>query len=266
MTDRSTGVLVRADRAEIYYESIGRGPTVVLAHGLGGNASVWFQQVPVLARTHRVVVFDQRGFGRSTVGSGGPGPATAGTDLLALLDHLEVERADLVGQSMGGWAVLGAALEAPHRVRSVVLACTTGGIPPRGVEPLDVALLDGPRTPRPLGEHPAVGERLARVDPARAYLYQTLGSFGRRPDDAWFVRELVAHTFEPEALARLTIPVLLLCAEHDLLMSPARIRDAAEQLPRSRVVEFADRGHSPYFEDPDAWNEAVLAFLHEVAS
>lgn len=264
MIQRTEGHLTAADGEQIWYETAGSGPDLILSHGLGGNAAVWYQQIPYFAQHYRVIIWDQRGFGRSTNDRGQHGPAAAVTDLVEIMNLLEVDRAHLVGQSMGGWAALGTAIAAPDRVESVVLACTTGGIPV-GFGP-DVAppLTAAPVIARPLGEHPAVGGRLPSLDMARAYLYQALGTFGDRPADAEFFRILKEHSFDPAALAGLTVPVLLIAGELDDLMTPERIRHAAELLPDAQVVELADRGHSPYFEDPHAWNELVAHFLEGV--
>jgi 2-succinyl-6-hydroxy-2,4-cyclohexadiene-1-carboxylate synthase len=273
MIERSEGFLSVADGEQIWCESAGTGPDLILSHGLGGNAAVWYQQLPSFAQHYRVIIWDHRGFGRSTNSAGKHGPESSISDLLAIMDHFEVEKAHLVGQSMGGWVTLGTALAAPDRVASIVLACTTGGIPvgfgPQADPPVtsvqsvtSSATTDrADRAARPLGEHPAIGGRLQSLDLARAYLYQALGSFGHRPADSEFFRILSGHTFDPDALAGLEIPALLIAGELDDLMTPERIREAAAFLPRSEVIEMADRGHSPYFEDPDTWNEIVGTFL-----
>ncbi|GAA3890888.1 3-oxoadipate enol-lactonase [Leifsonia kafniensis] len=278
MIERTEGFLSVADGEQIWCESAGTGPDLILSHGLGGNAAVWYQQLPFFAQNYRVITWDHRGFGRSTNTTGTHGPESSVSDLLAILDHFEVENAHLVGQSMGGWATLGTALAAPDRVASIVLACTTGGIPAGfGAQAGAPAASDpptsrpratpgptagsGPHAARPLGEHPALGERLPSLDPARAYLYQALGSFGARPDDSEFFRILTNHSFDPDDLRTLDIPTLLIAGELDTLMTPKLIRRAAEYLPNAAVIELAGRGHSPYFEDPDAWNTVVATFL-----
>ncbi|MGC0366622.1 3-oxoadipate enol-lactonase [Rhodococcus sp. 27YEA15] len=264
MISRTEGFLTVADGEQVWYETAGTGPDLILTHGLGGNAAVWYQQVPYFAQHYRVITWDQRGFGRSTNDKGNHGPAAAVSDLVEIMDLLGVEKAHVVGQSMGGWAALGTAVAVPDRVESVVLACTTGGIPVGFGPEIVVPLTAAPVTARPLGEHPAVGGRLPSLDMARAYLYQALGSFGHRPPDTEFFRILKEYNYDPAVLSTVDVPVLLIAGELDDLMTPARIRRAAEFLPRSEVVELADRGHSPYFEDPHAWNELVAHFLSEV--
>src|SRR5207237_5280647 len=83
---------------------------------------------PLFAEEYRCVTMDQRGFGQSPDIVGGPGPAALGADALALLDHLGISQAALVAQSMGGWAAVGAAVQAPERFWAIVLANTVGNL------------------------------------------------------------------------------------------------------------------------------------------
>lgn len=257
---RSEGFFEVADGERIWFETAGTGPDLVLCHGLGGNGVVWFQQVPHFARNFRVTTWDQRGFGRSSNTAHKPGPLSAVSDLLALLDHLAVSRAHVVGQSMGGWAALGAALEASEQIASLVLACTTGGIPvDRGSATKPSSPLSGGALP--LGVHPAIGNRLPLLDPARAYLYQALGTFGDRPPDAEFMRLLADTTFDGKKIRNLATPTLMIAGELDGLMTPTLVRTASTWLAHATVVEMPGLGHSPYFEDPRAWNTVVDEFL-----
>ena len=113
---------------ELYYESHGEGPAIVFAHGAGGNHLSWFQQVPTFSRNYRCITFDHRGWGASIESNDGPGRSAFVEDLKQLLDYLEVERAYLVAQSMGGRTCLGFALAYPERTLGLVLGDTTGGV------------------------------------------------------------------------------------------------------------------------------------------
>lgn len=264
MIPRTEGHLETGDGELIWYETAGRGPALVFAHGLGGNAAVWYQQLPHFAEDYQVITWDQRGFGRSSANSGNLGPLPALKDQLMVLDHLQVDRAHLVGQSMGGWVVLGAALEAPERVISLVLASTTAGIPPREVPGLDPSEVREPEGVRPLGIHPAIGERLPTADLARAYLYQALGTFGDRPSDGHFARLLSETTYDASRLSGLQTPTLMVSGSEDPVMTPERVRDAATRLNEVTVIEMPELGHSPYFEAPEEWNVVVGDFLRGI--
>jgi pimeloyl-ACP methyl ester carboxylesterase len=260
---RETGFLER-EGERIYWEAIGDGPPLVLTHGAGGNHAVWFQQVPRFARERRVVLWDQRGFGRSSARGGPNTPARASADLAALLAQLGIARADLVGQSMGGWAVLGLALSEPARVRSLVLADTPGGIDTPELRAAWASVgRSGGFASQELGRHPAVAPDFFERHPERATLYQQLGGFGD-PKLADVLPALVATRHDAAALAKLGCPALLVVGEVDGLFSPEVIFASAKQLPptcRARVVTIPRAGHSPYFEEPDAWNRALEEFL-----
>ena len=117
------------DGFRLYYEDTGgTAPTILFLHGAGGNHLSWWQQIPAFAEEYRCVSVDQRGFGQSPEVAGGPGPAALATDALALLDHLSIARAAVVAQSMGGWAAVGAAVQAPARFWAIVLANTVGNL------------------------------------------------------------------------------------------------------------------------------------------
>jgi pimeloyl-ACP methyl ester carboxylesterase len=258
---RRTGFLDR-DGERLYWESVGAGPPLVLCHGAGGNHAVWWQQVPFFARDRQVVTWDHRGFGRSTDRAGRLAPAVAADDLAALLDRLGLARVDLVGQSMGGWTALGLALASPQRVGRLVLADTPGGIDVPDLAALAARAREGAPLAPPdrMGLHPALDAALLARDPARAYLYQMLGGFGE-PDLARMAGRLLACVVPDADLARLACSVLFVVGERDPLFPPAAIRAAAAKLRDAHVVVLPGAGHSPYFETPDAWNEAVSAFL-----
>ena len=258
---RTTG-FAESDGERIYWESVGAGePALVLCHGAGGNHAVWFQQTPLFARYRRVLSWDQRGFGRSTARGGPTRPELAVRDLAAVLGAAGASGSfDLVGQSIGGWTALGFALAEPARVRRLVLADTPGGIMTAELVAALRAFGGAPAAADALGVHPALGASLVARDPARAYLYQMLGAFGE-PELAKVAPALFGTIVADEELAALAGRVLFVVGAEDTLFPPAAIRASAAKVPDARVVEIADAGHSPYFEQPEAWNRAVAEFL-----
>lgn len=259
MTEQSNGCLSR-DGDDIYYETIGApgAPVVVLGHGAGGNHAIWFQQVPVLVRDYRVVTWDQRGFGSSTNRHGLANPRTAAADLLAILDHLGIERAHVVGQSMGGWAAMGLTIDHGDRVRSLVLADTLGGIPVDGWwKPHAGPPREG------IFNHPALSNEFCVKHPDRANLYLQIGGLRRDPlaDPTPIIRTLGDVTFSDDQLAGIRVPALFIVGSEDEIFPPDWIAAAAARVPGARVKVIDGAGHSPYFERPEAWNLLVTEFL-----
>jgi len=257
---RTTGFLER-EGENIYYEVCGEEPApwLVLGHGAGGNHAVWYQQVAWFCRAFRVLAWDQRGFGRSTNRAGAASPTVAAADLAGLLDHLWVERAHVVGQSMGGWAALGLTLARPELVSSLVLADTLGGIPvPEWTERRSM-----PRQPQPVvGDHPALGATFRTAHPDRALLYQQLGGWGLpNAERAGALTGLTTTTFSASETAGISCPVLFIVGSEDEIFPPDWIRRVAASVPGARVEVVEGAGHSPYFESPERWNALVTAHL-----
>jgi len=255
---------------KIYFETFGDPgrETVVLSHGLGGNRVIWFQQVPEFARHYHVINWDQRGFGRSSAATGKIGPEPAAKDLAAILDHLQVDRAHLIGQSMGGWASMGFAVKHPGRMRSLILADSIAGVYTPAIKQ-HYAEFIGKESTRGLdgtlaiGQHSAIGDKLRQKDMIRAFLFEQIGAPTRETVRA--VRDLLLNTeYTHELPQTLSFPVLFIVGSEDLVFSPEIIREAAAQVPGSQVVEIPETGHSPYFEAPNEWNQVVFRFLASV--
>jgi pimeloyl-ACP methyl ester carboxylesterase len=238
-------------------------PLVVLSHGAGGNGAVWFQQVPALVAQYRVLTWDSRGFGRTPVGSEPLSPELAAADLWSLVDHLGgTGPVHLVGQSMGGWTVTAAALAAPDRVRSVTWCDTIGGL---WTDELRAAFAELVSRPDPLGRpdhlarHPALWDGTGDRDPALGLLYRELGAMAD-PPMAQVGMALAGYEADPDRVRALGLPMLVVAGEHDGLFPPRALAHLAATLGAS-WAEIPAAGHSPYFEQPEAFNRALLAFL-----
>ena len=240
----------------LYYESHGYGEPIVFVHGLGGNHASWFKQISEFATDHRVIVYDQRGFGRST------DPQRAGrseivNDLAALLDVLKIEHAILVGQSMGGGACAGLTCRSPNRVTALVLADTLVGIelPPDIATILSEAKARAqtlPQAIRVLG--PATRER----SPEMATLYAEIASFN---DYGLANIPGILPTVNLPDLVRTSVPVLYIVGSDDMLFPPTCVKRAHQLTPNSQFAELPGVGHSAYFEDAKAFNAALRAFV-----
>lgn len=242
---------------EIYFEEHGAGTPLVLAHGVGGNHAIWFQQIPALAEHYRVITFDHRGFGNS-VDAAGYGRSAFVSDLLAVLDHLDVEQSALVGQSMGGGTCLGLTATHPERVSALVMCDSLHGfIESDAVKKImdesRNATAELSQLERVLGD----ATRLNR--PAHAALYTQLNSFNdvNRKNLIGTFSPLVA----PADLVEIGVPAMFLVGETDLLFPARAVRQMHAEVPGSMFVEVSGAGHSVFFEDPARFNAEVLAFL-----
>jgi len=251
------------DGFRLYYEDTGgTGPVVMFLHGAGGNHLSWWQQVPAFAEEYRCVTLDQRGFGLSPDVAGGPGPAALATDALALLDHLEIPRAALVAQSMGGWAAVGAAVRAPERCWAVVLANTVGHLTSAEIAALRQRLVAA-SPPRPaVLWHAALGPTFRAAEPVRSFLYAQIAGLNT-PLATDFRDQLQRLTTPVERYAAARVPTMFLTSDEDGLIWPELSEAVHRQVPGSRFERVERAGHSTYFERPDVFNREVAAFLKE---
>jgi len=259
---------------DVYYEEHGKGFPIVLAHGAGGNHLSWWQQVPVFSRHFRCITFDHRGWGLS-VDSDDAGPASFVTDLMGLLDHLEIERAILAGQSMGGLTALGVALRQPGRVAGLLMANTFAGLR-REVwlaasdEKREAVRLIWDRR-RADGIKRALAPEFSRQHKDRAFLYKQirmLNEFGpNRLVSEPRIMRLRALEREPdtaaskESLAAMPMPVLFVGGEHDEVMPVSLMEIAHELIPSSDMVVVPGTAHSVHFEAPEIFNHIALEFF-----
>jgi pimeloyl-ACP methyl ester carboxylesterase len=266
---------ITANGIELYYEETGSGPPVVFSHEFAGGYRSWSLQVNALARLYRCITYNHRGFPPSDVPSD---PEAYSQDLLiedlhALLDHLALDKAHLVGFSMGGNVVLNFALRYPDRCHSIAVVGTGAGTTNRDLfaENIShtVALLRaegiggfaetysrGPtRLPflrkdpagwaefrEQLEEHSAEGQALIM-----------LGVLGRRK---------TIFELEPE-LDRLAVPTLLMIGDEDEpCIEPAVFMK--RHIASSGLVVFPQSGHAINLEEPALFNQAVLSFFQMV--
>jgi 3-oxoadipate enol-lactonase len=247
----------------LYYEEHGEGPnTIVFAHGAGGNHLSWWQQVPHFRDRYRCVTFDHRGFARS-VDESGEGRKAFRRDLEELLDHLGVEHAVLVGQSMGGFSVLPYAVAHPDRVRALLMADTMLGIGDEALlADMQVAVQKATDRASAGAETSMVGADYLARDPNGVFLYQQVRGLTPplEPNMTWTPDD---GAVVPDQLSALTMPVIFLAGEFDAIIPPDVIERAQQMVPGSRYVSVPTGGHSVYWELPDEFNVILEGLLSE---
>jgi 3-oxoadipate enol-lactonase len=239
----------------LYHEVYGEGPAVVFAHGAGGTHMSWWHQIPIFSREFMCVIYSQRGYGLSPDVPDGPGRAAFVEDLRGLLDELGIERAALVGQSMGGRSVLGFAAAYPERVTALVMASTTGGYTDPELDALRASAPD-------LGARSAYAAAYAERNPDGAFLYRMVSRSNQ------YLTPAAEDTGGSDApmpdIARIVgggVPTLFTVGERDTVAPPSVTKAMQAKMAGSRLVTFPESGHSTYWELPDEFNAVVLDFL-----
>jgi pimeloyl-ACP methyl ester carboxylesterase len=250
---------VRTRDTSIYYETHGEGPAILFVHGSGGNHAAWWQQTSHFMPKHRVITMDLRGFGNSDTIADGPDSQDFPDDILAVLEDAKVERAVLLGQSIGAAAALKAALVKPAMVAGVVLAHSLGGIHHPAISPLVKA-------DRAEAEKLPVLDRLLtkhfqRSEPAKTFLFRQMGTFNAAKMQD--LRNLSVAGPSVEQVVAAGVRVWFLAGERDAVLRPATVAAAQALVPGSRLSIVPDAPHSMYWEAPALFNAAVDACLSE---
>ncbi len=238
----------------------GTGPTLLLLHGIGSSAPSWQSQFDRLSAAYTLIAPDLRGYGDSPDPIGTPSLDDVADDLAALLDG---EPAHIVGVSFGALAALGLVRRHPQLVRSLVLSDTTLG---RGfLEPGELQKwVDG--------RHALSAELQTRADERAAEIAgphaapEILAEIARnmrraRPAGYNAVTGIIAATDARPWLDAVNVPTLVVCGEHDGVVGLALSETIAERIPDARLATIPGAGHQPNVETPDAFADAVRAFV-----
>jgi 3-oxoadipate enol-lactonase len=245
---------------------------VLLIMGLGASSRLWFRLLPWLTREHRVIVFDNRGTGRSAPVRGRLTMGGLAEDAVTVLDAAGIERAHVVGASMGGMIAQHMALDHRDRVRSLVLACTTpggrSGAPPwRLLASAAVRPLVGPRRSFPLVAPSLYASATLRDHPDRV-----ADDLDRRMADSTSPLTLYAqlgaialHDTRPRLSELEGMPVLVVHGLEDRLVPPARARELAELIPGAQLELIPACGHLLTTDAEKQTAGAILAHLDRSA-
>jgi 3-oxoadipate enol-lactonase len=249
----------------IAWESAGDGPPLLLIHGLGYARWGWGPVVEPLARRFRVLTFDNRGIGESEVPPGPYSAAELAADTVSVLDAAEIDRAHVVGTSLGGMIAQELALANPERVDRLVLACTTPGGPSATPMPeRTVSLIAAAATLAPeIALHRFVENALATdaSDELVERIYRL--RLEHPPDPAgWQAQAAVGATFDVlDRLGEIRAPTLILHGTDDGVVDVRNASLLAERIPDARVELFEGAGHLFFWEQPERFVRAVEEFL-----
>ena len=236
---------IDSDGCRLCYASLGMGRPVILLHGGLGHAGNWGHQVPaLLGAGYRVILLDTRGHGRSTRDAGPFGYDRLAGDVLALMDHLALPRAALVGWSDGACTALVLAASHPERVSGVLFfACN---MDPGGALPF----VPTPVIDNCFARHRLDYAALSSTPDAFMEIVEAVGTMQRTQPD-----------FSAAELAAIAVPVRIVHAAGDEFIRPEHARYLADTLPRAQLTTLRGVTHFAPLQRPDRFNAVMLGFL-----
>ncbi len=250
----------------INYHEVGEGDPVIFLHAFPLNQTMWDDQVVELADGFRLLTLDLRGFGGSGVTAGTVTMSQMAADVYALMKRLSIERATLVGLSMGGYVALAFYRDYPECVRALVLAATratadTAAAQARRLQSADQAEREGANAIADAMVSLLLG---ASTTATRSDLAARLRSMivANSPQGiAAAQRGMAARPDSTPLLPQMRFPVLVIIGAEDSLTSVAEAEGWRSQIPNSTLQVIEGAGHLLNLEKPLAFNAALQAFL-----
>ena len=244
----------------------GSGPLLLFMHGIGGNRSNWRAQLPAFAPHFSCVAWDARGYGDSDDYEGALAFDHFVDDVLRVLDHVQADRAHLLGLSMGGRIAMRTALLHPQRVATLTLVDTHEGF--EAFTPAQrQAFVDSRRAPLLAGKEPAdIAPAVARSLVGRKarpeHLQQLVDSISALHKDS-YIKSLQATVDQVVLgdLSKITAPAQFVVGADDSLTPVAMHRAMAAKMGGAPVSVVADAGHLSNIENAADFNAAALAWL-----
>ncbi|MDP2373390.1 alpha/beta fold hydrolase [Reyranella sp.] len=228
----------------IWYATFGSGPPVLLLHGGLANADYWGHQVPTLARSHRVIVMDSRGHGRSTRDNRPYGYTLMASDVIGLMDFLGVPQAAVVGWSDG--AIIGLSLAMSYPARISRLFAFAANSDPSGVKDVD--------------KSPVFGAFIARAEKEYEALSATPKEYKR------FVAEIstmwaTQPNWTAADLAGIKVRTWIVDADHDEAIKRENTEFMAREIPNAGLLLQPEVSHFSMLQAPRQFGDDVARFL-----
>ena len=249
----------------LFYQETGKGEPLIFLHGLGSRAEDWEFQVSHFAKSYRVITIDCRGHGQSSKPSGKYTIPLFAHDIFALIDKLELGKVRLAGLSMGGMIAFQMAVDHPSKVKSLIIINSAPAIP------YDSWALKVKVNLRLFMIHflgmAKLGEIIGKKmfpKPSQKHLVDQFVQTMTTNDKSAYIRSLKSFLGWSviDKLAKLTMPVLVIAAEHDY--SPVETKEMyCKLIKNAKLVVIPDSYHASPVDSPNLVNDAISQFLKE---
>ncbi len=261
--------LVNVNNIDLYYEESGKGFPIVLISGLGGSSASWQTVRNILSRKYRVIVFDNRGAGRSSAPDAAYTIAQMSDDLHSLLKHLNITRTHILGHSMGGFIAQDFALRYSSMVEKLLLCCTSDKLSKR-----NKALFENMYESWKSGLSKELwfrelycwvfSQNFFDDEQIIDFAVQFALEYPYQQSLAGFKGQLLACVGfnSTEKLKYIKHNTLIIVGHDDILITPNESKILNKRISNSKMLGFDGCGHTVHVENRDAFSKTVLEFLN----
>lgn len=246
-----------------------KGPPIIFIHGFPFNRSMWKPQLEALAKNYRVVSYDIRGHGQSDIGDGQYSLEFFVDDLILGMDHLKIKSAVLCGLSMGGYIALRAVERHPDRFKRLILCDTKSGADSNEVKIKRAAAVravkkDGVKSFAEGFVKTVLTERTFKTKPNLVEFVSKMIQENSPLGISGALLAMASRTDTTAALAKMTLPALILVGEEDLLTPPSVSEAMMKSMPQATLHVIPEAAHLCNLENPDVFTERLLSFLETI--
>ena len=260
--------VAKIESHSLYYEIIGQGYPLVMIRGVGSNVDHWYDQVPALSQKFQLLVFDNRGIARSSDPGGPFSIRDMAADTIALMNAVGIEKAHVLGYSMGGMIAQEMALNHSQMLAGLILVATDCGI--------SLRIKARPEATKLFSEMIRLGSPEAKLAAAQClfakqtfendpHVIQRYTDVSQRfPASQKMLAKQWAAVTQHDACARLqdiSSSTLAITGSEDVLIPPRNAAVLAERIPDAQMISIAGGGHLFLIEQPRRFNDAVIKFL-----
>ena len=264
---------IQANGIGMNVESTGQGPCLVLIHGYSDNLTMWFNQTPAFSKDYRVAAYDVRGFGQSEISRGNYSMDLFSRDLHALLKALDIDKACVLGYSMGGRIGLQFVMDHPEMAAGLIFA--NSGVVTAEMQPSPEQLAEMAEMRQQMmtmlesGDIEIIADAMTEhsLSPGtrerNPQMFERYKGIKLQNDPAAYVdimQAIAASYATPPDLSQVACPALVIAGEHDSFMAVEVAEAMVKALPEAESV-LLPTGHAAAIEAPERFNAAVLAFL-----
>jgi len=244
LPEPETSGIAPVNGVRLWYAEFGKGEPVILVHGGLANSEYWGLQVAVLAAHYRVIVLDSRGHGRSTRADAPIGYDLMSSDVLALMDYLDIRKAALIGWSDG--AIIGLDIAIHHPDRLTRLFAFAANSDPSGVKDVSQSPVFNSYIQRAAKEYTRLSPTPTRF---KAFLADVEHMWAAEP------------YFTDDQLRSIKVPTWIVDGDHDEAIKRENTDRMAALIPGSGELILPGVSHFAFLQDPVMFNESLLHFL-----
>jgi 3-oxoadipate enol-lactonase len=262
-------VRARCNDLDVAWFEAGRGDPLILVHGLGDDHRAWRRAIPDLIVRRRVILYDLRGHGETSLGQPDGTLRQLGDDLIALMDAIDVSRADIAGFSLGGTIAMRAGIDHASRVRSLVLVATSSRVGRAAAEwysqRVEMVDRNDPQLRETLAKDTAdvYAESPAELEEGLLIRRQSTSDPRGYRNACAAMAGLNASPLDPE-LGAIKAPALIVASERDRHCPPKAAEIIAAGINGSRLEVMAGAGHPIPVERPCELARSINSFLAEI--